>query len=74
MEANYEEAEILKQDLKEDIFQEIGINLQQGLENFKREITKEFQQITQHQQTKLDELLKLIKDQGHQQVPQSPIK
>jgi hypothetical protein len=67
--------EILKQDLKDDIFQEIGINLQQGLGNFKREITEELQQslglITQHQQTKHDELLKLIKDQGHQQVPQS---
>jgi hypothetical protein len=67
--------EILKQDLKDDIFQEIGINLQQGLGNFKKEITEELQQnlglITQHQQTKHDELLKLIKDQGYQQVPQS---
>ena len=67
--------EILKQDLKDDIFQEIGINLQQGFGNLKKEITEELQrslgQITQHQQTKHDELLKLIKDQGHQQIPQS---
>jgi hypothetical protein len=48
--------EILKQDLKDNIFQEIMINLQRGLGNFKREITKELQQslflIAQHHETK----------------------
>ena len=67
--------EILKQDLKDDIFQEIGVNLQRGLGKFKREIKDDLQQslglITQHQETKHDEILKLIKDQGHQQVTQS---
>jgi hypothetical protein len=62
--------EILKQDLKDDIFQEIGINLRQGFQTFKKEMTEKFQQsldlITQNRETKYDELLKLIKDQGPQ--------
>jgi hypothetical protein len=45
------------------------------LGNFKRDIKDDLQQslglITQHQEAKHDELLKLIKDQGHQQAAQS---
>ena len=55
----------LKQDLKDDIFQELGVNLQRGLGNFKREINDDLQQslvvMTQHQEEKLNELLNLIK-------------
>jgi Sec-independent protein translocase protein TatA len=65
----------LKQDLKDNIFQELGVNLQRGLGNFKREIKDDLEQslilITQHQEEKHNELLKLIKGQGHQQVAQS---
>jgi hypothetical protein len=64
----------LKQDLKDDIFQEIEVNLQQGLGNFKREINDDLQQslvvTTQHQEKKINELLNLIKGQGHQQATQ----
>jgi hypothetical protein len=64
----------LKQDLKDDIFQELGVNLQRGLGNFKREINDDLQQslvvMTQHQEEKLNELLNLIKGQGHQQATQ----
>jgi Sec-independent protein translocase protein TatA len=64
----------LKQDLKDDIFQELGVNLQRGLGNFKREIKDDLQQslvlITQHQEEKHNELLNLIKGQGHQQATQ----
>jgi hypothetical protein len=45
------------------------------LGNFKREIKDDLQQslvlITQHQEENHNELLKLIKGQGHQQVAQS---
>jgi hypothetical protein len=64
----------LKQDLKDDIFQELGVNLQRGLGNFKREINDDLQQslvlMTQHQEEKINELLNLIKGQGHQQATQ----
>jgi hypothetical protein len=64
----------LKQDLKDDIFQEIEVNLQQGLGKFKREINDDLQQslvvTTQHQEKKINELLNLIKGQGHQQATQ----
>jgi hypothetical protein len=64
----------LKQDIKEDIFQELGVKLQRGLGKFKREINDDLQQslvvMTQNQEEKLNEILNLNKGQGHQQATQ----
>jgi hypothetical protein len=64
----------LKQDLKDNIFQELEVNLQRGLGNFKREINDDLQQtlvvMRQHQEENLNDLLNLIKGQGHQQDTQ----
>jgi hypothetical protein len=64
----------LKQDLKDDIFQELRVNLQRGFGKFKREINYDLQQslvvMTQHHEENLNEILKEIKGQGNQQATQ----
>jgi len=64
----------LKQDIKYDIFQELGVNLQWGLGNFKREKNYDLQKIlvvmTQHHEENLNDLLNLIKIQENQQSTQ----